>query len=139
MESTKYSRAKIPPVPILNIKLSPPSEAAKTESLSAMVDTGSDFTLVPLSWLLQINAPESRSAYLRGLWSERQLVTLYLVDLHLEEGVLVAVEVVGLEDEEEIDEELDVILGRNILNKLILLLDGPRTQTDVLGRRPKRF
>lgn len=139
MTSTKYSNTKIPPVPILNVKLSPPREASKTDLLPAMIDTGGDFTLVPLSWLLQINAPETRSAYLRGLWSERQLVTLYLVDMHLEEGVLVAIEVIALEDEEEIEDDLEIILGRNITNKLILLLDGPGTQTDVLQRRPRRF
>jgi hypothetical protein len=32
-----------------------------------------------------------------------------------------------------------VLLGRNALNKLILLMDGPRQQTDVLKRRPARL
>jgi hypothetical protein len=30
-------------------------------------------------------------------------------------------------------------LGRNILNQLILLLDGPGQQTDILERRPSRL
>ena len=29
----------------------------------------------------------------------------------------------------------DILLGRNVLNKLILLLDGPRAQAGVLTRR----
>jgi hypothetical protein len=31
----------------------------------------------------------------------------------------------------------DVLLGRNVLNRLILLLDGPDGMTDVLPRRPR--
>jgi len=103
------------------------------------VDTGADFTLVPLSWLLRVDAPESRWAYLRGLWSEQRPVTLYLVDLHLETGVLPGVEVAGIEDTEMPEEDREIVLGCNILNQLILLLDGPQKQTDILSRRPMKF
>ena len=33
----------------------------------------------------------------------------------------------------------EIILGRNVLNKLILLLDGLHQQTDVLTRRPRHL
>ena len=108
--------------------------------MPALIDTGGDFTTVPLNWLLQIDAPEVRLAYLRGLWSEQRPVTLYLVDLHLETGVLPGVEVIGIdEDDIETEEDREVVLGRNILNQLILLLDGPGQQTDILERRPSRL
>ena len=54
------------------LRLSAPREAAYEVVLSALIDTGADFTLVPLDWLLRINAPESRSANVRGLWSEQR-------------------------------------------------------------------
>ncbi len=79
-----------------------------------------------------------RWAYLRGLWSEQRPVTLYLVDLHLENSILPGVEVIGVE-EEEADEDQEIVLGRNVLNQLVLLLDGPRKQTDVLARRPLKL
>jgi hypothetical protein len=126
----------IPPAPVLSVKISAPREPAPTEPLPALLDTGADYTLVPLSWLLRVDAPEARWAFLRGLWSEQRQVTLYLVDLHLDIGTLAGVEVVGVEDE-ELDQE--IVLGRNILNQVILLLDGPHQQTDVLDRRPVRF
>jgi hypothetical protein len=31
-----------------------------------------------------------------------------------------------------------IILGRNVLNRLILLLDGPNELADVLERRPSK-
>lgn len=129
---------EFPPAPVLPVKLSAPREPAREERWPALVDTGADFTLVPLSWLLRVDAPEARWVYLRGLWGEQRQVTLYLVDLHLDIGVLAGVEVAGIEDEET-PEDQEIVLGRNILNQLVLLLDGPQKQTDVLNRRPVRF
>ena len=139
MNAVQYNQQKYPPAPALKVRISAPFEPTRTDLLPALIDTGGDFTLVPLSWLLQINAPEVRWAYLRGLWGERRQVTLYLVDLHLDTGVLAGIEVIGADDDEEPVEDREVILGRNVLNKLILLLDGPNEQTDILERRPLRF
>ena len=136
----EYNRQKYPPAPVLEVKLSQPGEPASAETRSALIDTGGDFTTVPLTWLLQIDAPEVRWAYLRGLWSEQRPVILYLVDLHFEGNTLPGVEVIGIdEDDIETDEDREIVLGRNVLNQLILLLDGPNKQTDILKRRPVRF
>lgn len=79
---------------------------------------------------------------------ERQLVTLYLVDIHFEHGTLAGMEVIGIETEDNItddedgdndDDEPEVILGGNILNLLLLLLEGPQQQTTILEHRPRRF
>jgi hypothetical protein len=132
--STPYQQDRFPSAPVLPVRLGIPREAAHDTVFSALIDTGADFTLVPLTWLVQIDAPESRYAYVRGLWSEQRQVTLYLVDLHLETGVLPGVEVAGIDDEDD----QEIVLGRNVLNQLILLLDGPHLATDVLERRPQR-
>lgn len=138
--STDYSRQRLPPAPVLEVKLSQPGEIAQTEAMAALIDTGGDFTTAPLNWLLQIDAPEVRWAYLRGLWSEQRPVTLYLVDLHLEHSVLPGVEVIGIEEDDiEVEDDREIVLGRNVLNQLILLLDGPHRQTEILDRRPLRF
>jgi len=132
----EYDRHKIPSAPVLHIQLSPPRETARMAATPALIDTGADFSLAPLDQLLQIDAPEVRWAYLRGLWSEQRQVTLYLVDLHFDNTVLPGVEVVGIEAETEEDDQ-EIVLGRNVLNRLILLLDGPQEQVDILERRPK--
>jgi len=131
---TPYQQDRFPYAPVLPVRLSVPHEAAHADIFSALIDTGADFTLVPLACLVQIDAPESRYAYVRGLWGEQRQVTLYLVDLHLEGGVLPGVEVAGIDDEDD----QEIVLGRNVLNQLFLLLDGPHLQTDVLERRPQR-
>jgi hypothetical protein len=36
----------------------------------------------------------------------------------------------------ETEDDREIVLGRNALNQLILLLDGPNQQMDILDRRP---
>lgn len=135
-----YSQQKVPPAPVLSVRLSRPGEPTPMEPKLALIDTGGDFTTAPLSWLLAIDAPEFRWAYLRGLWSEQRPVTLYLVDVHLENGLLPGMEVIGIPDEEiETEEDYEIVLGRNILNRLLILLDGPSKQVNLLERRPLKF
>lgn len=139
---TPFSHELFPPAPVLDVRLSAPAAAPTGRTLTALIDTGADFTIVPLRWLLEASAPETRAAYARGIWSPRQLVTLYLVDIHLDQMVLPGVEVVGTQseygesdDDPESDEQL--ILGRNVLNRLLILLDGPNQQTHLLARAPR--
>lgn len=134
-----YANSKFPPVPILNIALSAPGEAAQTEVAPALIDTSSDFTLVPEKWLHGLDIPRSRPARVRGLWSSYHQVTLFMVDIHLDIGILPGIEVVRVMKSDGIFENEEIVLGRNVLNMLILLLEGPTHQTTVLERRPRRF
>lgn len=134
-----FTHRKFPPAPVIPIRLSSPGEPASASEYHALLDTGSDFTLAPLRYLLAIHAPETRSAFIRGLFSEQQLITLYLVDIHLEIGVLSGYEIVGVEETADgfVDEE--IILGRNVLNRLYLFLNGPAAETYLLERPPRKF
>jgi len=105
----------------------------------ALIDTGSDFTLVPEKWLRGLDAPRSRPARVRGLWSSYHEVTLFLIDIHLEIGILPGIEVVRVMKSDGLFENEEIVLGRNVLNMLILLLEGPAQQTSILDRRPRRF
>ena len=134
-----FNDHKFPPAPILYLRLGFPSEGAGTEKMPALIDTGSDFTLVPLRYLLQCNAPETRSAFVRGLFSQRQMITLYLVDIYLDIGVIAGIEVIGVDKTEGDFDDEEIILGRNVLNKLYLFLNGIQLQTHLLERVPRRF
>lgn len=121
------------PFPVLPVVLFRDGEDAISPTLTALVDTGADATLVPAHFLKQGNAEMLRSARIRSHWGEFRLVTLYLIDLTIAGEHLAGIEVVADDQSDE------VILGRNVLNKLILLLDGPRNQSDLLLRRPRRL
>ena len=121
------------PFPALPVVIHEIEGGAATESLPALVDTGADATLVPAEHLRAIQAGAVYTARVRSHWGEWHPAVVYLVDLDVRGQRLPGVEVVA-------DEAGDrVLLGRNVLNKLILLLDGPARQTDVLKRRPSRL
>ncbi len=121
------------PFPALPIILYGDDNVAISPTLTAMVDTGADTTLVPAHLLEKGNAEVLQIARIRSHWGEFRAVTIYLVDLAVAGEHLAGVEIVADKHGS------DVILGRNVLNKLILLLDGPQHQIDVLTRRSRRL
>lgn len=123
-----YDRNYYPALPILLIYLAYPGESLKQGPLSAMIDTGADSSIMPVSLLDQINAPFSDEARLRSHWGEWRTVSLFTVDIGIDELRLPAIEVVG---DEEGD---DLIIGRDVLNRLKLLLDGPAQQVEILSQ-----
>jgi hypothetical protein len=62
---------------------------------------------------------------MRSQWGERRQVLLYLVDVKIGEITLPGIEVVGD------DQTNEVVLGRDVLNRLRVLLNGPAETTSV--------
>ena len=118
-----YSSRYQPPCPVVEVVLSNSEEGLRTAEMNALLDTGSDGSLVPLAYLQQILAPALVDARIRSHWGEDRAVQLFLVDIELGDLRLPGILVVGDEQGDE------VVLGRNILNKLRLVLDGPASQT----------
>jgi predicted aspartyl protease len=114
-----------PPMPALEIRLGYPEEPLRLGPIVAIVDTGADGTLVPQTWLDEISAPLVDEVRLRSHWGEWRTARVFTVDLGIGDLRLPGVEVVG----DELSDE--VILGRNVLNRLKLLLDGPRSCTEM--------
>ncbi|MBI5714679.1 MAG: hypothetical protein HZC38_14855 [Chloroflexi bacterium] len=128
-----YDKRYTPPAPVLNVRLASLDEKPSPESYLAQIDTGADGTLIPLYLLEEIEAVEFGDAVLHGVLGESKEVHLYEVDLHIESFVLKSVVVIGDEYGDQI------LLGRNVLNKMVLLLDGQSNLTKVLEQRPKRL
>jgi hypothetical protein len=92
----------------------------------AILDSGSDATLVPLAPLLAVGAEETAPGWMVGITGHRQPVALYFVDIYIGELAFPGVRVIADKTAQEI------ILGRDVLNKLPLFLDGPQQQTTLL-------
>jgi len=123
MITRSYDEAYLPPAPMLKLYLITPEWGLRSEFVSAMVDTGADGTLVPIEYLHTIQATAEGHGRLRSQWGEPRLVNLYLVDLEIEGFTLPGIWVIGDDTGQEI------VLGRNVLNRLKLLLDGPKMTT----------
>jgi predicted aspartyl protease len=125
MMAFPYDSAYDPPAPVCEITLTVASTGRRT-SIVALIDTGADATLVPVSYLNQLAARRVFEASLRSQWGERRRVYLYLVDLQVASLNLPGVYVVG----DEMGDE--AVLGRDVLNRLRLLLDGKKQLTQLL-------
>lgn len=121
----QYSRKYFPPAPIIDITLVSTAESLRSDPLPALVDSGADGTIVPMGYLDEIHAPPTQEMIIHSQWGERHSVMLYLVDVQIGDLTLPGIEVVG----DEISNE--VILGRDILNRWRILLDGPREMVEV--------
>lgn len=128
--STPYDPAYQPPAPVVSIRLAAPGEPPQVRPLSAVVDTGSDGTLIPTHYLEQVEAIDVGDAILHGVLGEAREIHLYEVDLHIGARMLPSVIVVGD------DQGSEILLGRDVLNKLILLLDGQNGETELFEKRP---
>jgi predicted aspartyl protease len=127
MEAANYSDEYFPSAPVLTVSLAAPEESSTTEEFSALVDTGADGTFVPASILDKLDLPiaymTNVSAHVGG---NLHRAPVYIVDMTLLGTIhLPSVEVVG-------DDWGDrIILGRNVLNKLRIHLDGPNETISV--------
>jgi predicted aspartyl protease len=123
-----YTTFYRPPFPSAQIVLHNSEKELQTTAQSALLDTGSDGSLVPIAYLRGILAFPLTDTYIRSHWGERRAAQLFAVDIEINGLKLPGIFVVGDEQGDEI------ILGRNVLNKLRLLLDGPGNVTELLSR-----
>lgn len=121
-----YSSEYDPPVPICSVMIAS-AVTSRTIQLQAIVDTGADASIVPVRYLRQIGAQPAFEASLRSQWGERRVIFLYLVDMRIGSLTLPSVFVVGDDRGDE------TILGRDVLNKLVVTLDGPQKLTAIVG------
>lgn len=94
--------------------------------LSALLDTGADFTLIPTYLLEQVEAADVGQVRIQIHFGDSHLVTQYTVAVQIHETGLLWIYALGG------DEQDDIILERDVLNKLPLFLDGPQRQTQLL-------
>lgn len=122
-----YDRSYRPAFPAVEVILHNLENGRHTTSLPALLDSGADGTLVPLTYLEEILAPVITEARIRSHWGEWRNVEQFLVEIEIADLRLPGNLVVG----DEIGDE--IVLGRDALNKLRVLLDGPHHTVDIKG------
>ena len=103
---------------------------AKSTIVTGLIDSGADATILPVSILRQINARRGEVAWARSVTGQRYQVNLYQVNLYqvtvsIGEYTMRGVEVIANEHTGE------VIWGRDVLNQLYVVLDGPGENTQI--------
>jgi len=112
-----------PAMPVVQIRLTNPG--SHTVTLSAIVDSGSDATMIPKHFLQEIEAVFVRKGWVSGISGVRQQVNLYLVDVQIGSYIVPSIRVV------ETNNQREAILGRDVLNQLIIKLNGLAQVTEI--------
>ena len=120
-----YNTDYVPPAPHLEIRLAVPDEAFRMTPLAVLVDTGADATIVPLRYIEPLGVQIDNRKTLRSQWGERRIVDVYLLDVQVGDLRLPLIEIIGDERGTE------AILGRSVLNRLTMVLDGPKQTLEI--------
>ena len=121
-----YSNTYDPIAPEVDVTLSSPFEkTTRTETIVALLDTGADGTLIPLDILRKVRARPRGSRILRGVTGDRKKINLYLVIIEIGEHTIQGIDAVALPIGSE------AIIGRDVLNQLVITLNGPGETVDI--------
>ena len=116
----------MPPAPAAEIWLARPLGTLEIGPLPALLDTGADASLIPLTYLQRLRLKPIRRKSLRSQWGEKRNVGIYRIEMRIGDNLhLPWVEVVG----DELGDE--VLLGRNVLNQLRIVLNGPKLHVEI--------
>ena len=121
-----YSLDYFPPAPMLQVTLAAPEEVMQIGPSLALIDTGADGTFVPTSLLEQLDVPVVYTTNVRSHLGER----VHRVSVHKVDILMNAIRIPNVEVVSD-DWGNEIIIGRNVLNKLQLLLDGPKQITNL--------
>jgi predicted aspartyl protease len=122
--SFEYDRRYSPAFPILEFEARGVN-SERTRTLVGLIDSGSDATQLPLSILRSIGARPVDRRWVRDLAGIRYAVAVYAVRLQIGDLLLPEMEVIGREGSAE------VIIGRDVLNQLLVTLNGLAFVTEI--------
>lgn len=114
--SYTYSSDYDPAMPVIDLEIGLTSKSTKI-TVSALVDSGADATMVPIHLITQLGATSQEKRWLSGIAGGRYSVGMYTLFVKLGSFEMY-VPVVGDPTNNE------VILGRDVLNHLIVALNG---------------
>lgn len=101
------------------------TDAEQAQTVVGLVDSGADGTLIPAAILHAIGARKIDEAWARTVSGERYPVSIFVVTLTIGDYTLPDVELLANDRTDEI------IVGRDVLNQLIVTLNGPAALLEV--------
>lgn len=119
-----YNQEVDPPAPFVEVIVANRMIRRKRQTIPALIDTGADFSAIPYSLVEQLALYATGKVYVEDI--QLQLIPTFLY------GVRVTVADLTIQNLEVITVDFDhAIVGRDLLNRLYLRLDGPELQFEL--------
>ena len=112
-----YDRAFNPPAPVADVTVANPVATNKRSNLRGKMDTGADITVIPERLVVPLGISPKSRVWTRGYDGTYAQRPVYYIRLTLEGFVLATVRCIATN-------RSDVLLGRNVLNRFLIILDG---------------
>ena len=125
MVSYGYNSQYRPPAPLVHVNLRSPEVTGESLELPALLDTAADRSVVPEEVVEELGLVKLDEILVAGVGGSLHTVPTYLVQLQVRQQPTLAVEVAAVQGEGLI------LLGRDVLNRFRVLLDGPELKLKI--------
>ena len=120
-----YDTSLRPPAPFLPVRLASLAEHSESITVRAKLDTGADLSAIPTTLIDRLHLMPAGEIEVEGYDSRRSTIQAYDVNLQIDQLSVAGLLVIGFAEDY-------VLLGRDVLNRLRILLDGPALTTEIL-------
>ncbi len=120
----EYNRSSDPPAPFLDITVFDPAHPSVRQTTPAKVDSAADITALPASLVQALALTQTHWLKVAGYDNQEAQIAVYDAAVEIAH-VRARIEVIAIPEDY-------ALLGRDVLNQLRLLLDGPSLTLEIL-------
>jgi hypothetical protein len=119
-----YDRSFNPPAPVAEVTILHPVVAARRNTLRGKLDTGADVTVIPQRVVTRLRLTPKGRIWTRGYDGAYSQRPVFYVRMQIEGFDIASVRCV-------VTDRTNVLLGRNVLNRFLITLDGKNLLFDL--------
>jgi predicted aspartyl protease len=119
MTRYQYNRQVEPPAPYVHVIVNRADGVGASATIPALVDSGADRTVVPQVLIDELGLPQAGVMEAVGLNHVGAMLGMYVLQIGIRDLAPVVIEVIAAPGEQY------VLLGRDVLNRHCVTLDGP--------------
>jgi hypothetical protein len=120
-----YNQQVTPPAPFVHVSVRAPHEGLSGVEIPAQINTAADLSVIPGRLVEELRLVPLDSVSALGFGGHLLTLPTFLVELQIRELGPVTVKVLASHDEPY------ALLGRDVLNRLAIVLDGPNLALEV--------
>jgi hypothetical protein len=120
-----YNRQVTPPAPFVHVAVRPPYEGPAEVEVPAQIDTAADLSVIPGRLVEELQLVPLDAVSALGFGGHLLMLPTFLVELRIRQLAPVTVRVLASQDEPY------ALLGRDVLNRFTILLDGPNLALEI--------